>query len=244
MSETFIITRPEEDAQHFMQAARAAGHAVIAAPLLSIHFRDDAEIPPLPWQAVAITSANGARAIARRKDRAQIVRARAVTVGPASAQAAREAGFADILRADGDVRTVIAAIRAHLNPRNGPILYASGAVTRGDLTRALGRDGFEVVRAVLYEAVAADALSPPARAALGGGERGTVALYSPRTAKIWARLVRAAGLRDAALRWRHACLSENVAGALRESLGGQVRVMVAPAPHEEAMLRMLNLGGE
>ncbi len=68
-------------------------------PLLSVRFHDG---PPLALdgaQAILATSANGVRALARRS------RARDLpvfAVGPQTAEAAREAGFANVKSADGD----------------------------------------------------------------------------------------------------------------------------------------------
>lgn len=239
--EPFIVTRPAVDAARFLQAARNAGRRVLSMPVIDIHFLDDAPVASCSWQAVAITSANGARAIARRTDRAHLVQAKAVCVGPASTQAALEAGFLHVLQAArGDVEGVIETVRTHLRPQNGPILYASGAITRGALEKRLAAEGFEVVRQVLYEARPAERLTAETQAALRK-ERGTVALYSPRSAKIWARLTHEAGLAEQAGKWRYACLSANVAAALREALPAAHAVAVAPRPQEEALLRMLRL---
>ncbi len=238
---TFVITRPETDSARFVAAVRDAGHVVLSSPLLSIRFRDDAGIPPRDWQAVAITSANGARAVARHPMRERIVRAKAVTVGPASTSAAREAGFSDILQARGDVEAVIRLIRERLDPAAGPVLYASGAVTRGDLEGELSASGFEVVRVVLYEAVRARALSEEVRAFLSSGGRATVALYSPRSARIWASLAGSAGLGEAAARQDYGCLSRNVERALREELEVAGAVTVPDRPDETAFLKALGL---
>ena len=238
---TFIITRPASDSARFMEAVRKAGHAVLSSPLLSIRFREDADMPDRDWQAVAVTSANGARAIARHPMRERIVRAKAVTVGPASTKAARAAGFSDILQAQGDVEAVIRLIRERLDPDAGPILYASGAVTRGDLEGELSTSGFEVLRAVLYEAVKVPLLSGEVRDFLASGRRGTVALYSPRSAKIWAALAREAGLEAEAARQDYGCLSRNVERSLRGELAVSGRVTVPQRPDEAAFLEALGL---
>ena len=240
---TFIITRPVEDAGRFSAAARAAGARVIAMPVIDIHFREQVQIPDVRWQAVAITSANGARAIGRlpAAQRQAITAAQAVTVGPASSAAARMAGFARILQAAGDVAALIETVRQRLRPQDGPILYASGAITRGDLQRHLNAAGFDVHRAVLYEARPAGMLNEAARKALLNDAPGTVALYSPRSASIWAQLVQQAGLAAQAARWRHACLSSNVAHALRRHLPGCEQALTAAEPREEALLAMLGL---
>ncbi len=238
---TFIITRPVSDSARFAEVVRKAGHVVLSSPLLSIRFCEDADIPDRDWQAVAVTSANGARAVACHPMRERIVRAKAVTVGPASTKAARAAGFSDILQAQGDVEAVIWLIREQLDPAAGPILYASGAVTRGDLEGELSASGFEVVRAVLYEAVRAEQLSREVRDFLASGDRSTVALYSPRSAKIWAALARAAGLEAEAARQDYGCLSRNVERALRGELDVTGRVTVPQRPDEAAFLETLGL---
>ena len=98
------------------------------------------------------------------------------------------------------------------------------------------------MRHVLYEARPAEELGAEAETALRTGPAGTVVLYSPRSAEIWARLVRGAGLAEAAARWRHACLSANVAVALRRALPQATEVVISPRPEEGALLRMLGLG--
>ena len=239
---TFIITRPEEDAARFSEAVRRAGHALLSAPLLRIVFDAQAEIPDQAWQAVAITSANGARAIARHPARAHLITAKAVTVGPASTAAAQAAGFTNILQAErGDVHGVIDVIRSRLDPAAGPVLYASGRVTRGALEEKLAQDGFTVVRVVLYDARPAEALPEETAAFLRRGGEATVALYSPRSAKIWAGLCQKAGLAAPARRLDYACLSANVARALKEALNPEREPLIAPKPEEGALLALLGL---
>ncbi len=240
MTRTFIITRPVADSARFIAAARAGGHEVLHCALLDIRFEPHAAIAERPWRAVAITSANGARAIARHRARERLVRATAFTVGPASSAAAAEAGFSDIVQAGGDVHALIAEVRARLDPRQGPILYASGAVTRGDLEGELSAAGFDVERVVLYEAVRAQALCGAVRAWLAAGGHATVALYSPRSARIWSALIEAAGLYRAGEAQAYACLSQNVARALRETFP-EADVSVPGRPDEAALLEMLGL---
>jgi uroporphyrinogen-III synthase len=239
---TVIVTRPEEDAAAFVRDLETRGCRVLSAPLLGIRFLEDAEIPPLAYQAVAITSANGARALARLPEMAGLRKAVAVVVGPASEAAARAAGFSRVLRAArGDVTGVIDAIRAHLDPSAGAVLYASGAVTRGDLQAELERDGFAVHRAVLYEAVPATSLPAPVAAHLRAGEPAWVTLFSPRTARIWTEVVATEGLREAAAALDHACLSENVRKALLAGLAVTGRITVAERPDRRALLAAMGL---
>jgi uroporphyrinogen-III synthase len=196
-------------------------------------------VPERDYQAILITSANGARALEGRAELARLREATAIVVGPASAEAAARAGFERIEQADGDVHALVRSVLALLRPGDGPLLYVSGAVTAGDLAATLQASGFEVDRVVAYEARPAEALPGPCAAAIAAGDADGVVLYSPRSARIWAKLVAEAGLAAAAMRMVHYCLSENVAGALREGLGDGVAVQVARRPNESALLELI-----
>ena len=224
------VTRPEEDAGALRQKLEAMGHAVVMAPLMTIRPRAGTEIPKLPWQAIAVTSANGIRALPAGHG---LDTFRVLTVGPQSLKAATAAG----LKAEahgGDVNGLAAFIRAALDPKAGPILYLSGAETAGDLEGQLTAAGFACHRAVLYDAVPAESLGEAATA-LGQGALDAVLLYSPRTARIWLGLAKAQGLEAQAAKLRNFCLSRNVASVLPEAWDRRV----PDTPDEQAMLALL-----
>jgi len=235
-----IVTRPLEDARPLGRRLAAAGHEVVVAPLLNIRRVGGLTIPEREYQAVLITSANGARALAGRAGFEHLTRATALVVGPASAEAAKLAGFARVEQADGDVAALARSAIANFRPVDGPLLYVSGAVTAGELAPALETAGFAVDRLIAYEARPADALPDACAAALRAGSAEGVLLFSPRSAGIWSSLVAAADLAPAALRLVHYCLSENVAESLRNGLGADVMVQVAPRRNEAALLKLLS----
>ena len=238
-----IVTRPREDARALGRRLTTAGHSVIAAPLLSIRRIAEAPIPERPYQAVLITSANGARAIAGRRELERLKAATAFVVGPSSAAAAAKAGFARIEIAGGDVAALARRAVQLLRPDDGPLLYVSGAVTAGELAATLAASGFEVDRVIAYVASPAEALPKRCATALAAGKIDGVILFSPRTARIWATLVTAAGLAPTAARLVHYCLSQNVAAMVRNTLGAGVTVEVARRPDEAALLEMLPTPG-
>jgi uroporphyrinogen-III synthase len=224
------VTRPGEDAGPLKARLEAMGHQVVMVPLMTIRPRAGVVIPGNPWQAVAVTSANGIRALPEGH---ALDKFRALTVGPQSLNAALARG----LKAEahgGDVNGLAAFIRSALDPGAGPILYLSGAETAGDLEGQLRDAGFECHRAVLYDAVPAESLGE-AETALRNGEVDAVLLYSPRTARIWLRLVEAAGLLPRAELVRNFCLSRNVASVLPEGWA----ISVPETPDEQAMLALL-----
>lgn len=228
------VTRPEEDAGPLTATLTAMGHEVVMAPLLTIRPRDGVAIPDLPWQAVAVTSANGIRALPAGH---KLTSFRILTVGPQSLKAARAAGFTAEAHG-GDVNGLAAFILDALDPKAGPILYLSGAETAGDLAAQLTSAGFDCRRVVLYDAAPATGLGA-AEEALRAGRLDAVLLYSPRSAKIWRGLVERAGLDARAARVRHLCLSRNVAAALPEGWPSAI----SASPDEAAILELLEQTG-
>lgn len=232
-----LVTRPEEDSAPLADALAALGHEAVMAPLLTIRFLDDASLPEGAWQAILVTSANGARALGRRRDAQSLLQLPVFAVGAASADAARAAGFVHVEAAGGDVETLAEHVAEVLVPEKGPLLHVAGSVVAGDLTALLGAKGFQVVRAVLYEASIAQTLPDAARKALEGGKLDGVILYSPRTARGFAALVTAAGLEACVKGLAAYCLSPAVAAAL-ESLP-DLTVKIARRPDQAGLLSIL-----
>ena len=112
----------------------------------------------------------------------------------------------------GDVAGLGEAVTRHCDPKNGPVLYLSGSETAGDLKATLEGRGFRVDRVMFYDAVPAEALAPEAIAAIKQGTADGVLLYSPRTARIWAKLLMQAGILAEGSRLNHFCLSPECRG--------------------------------
>jgi uroporphyrinogen-III synthase len=231
-----LLTRPEPDAARTAAALRAAGHDVLAAPLLRIE-PVAADLGAGPWQAVLITSANAARATAVHPRHAELVAYPVLAVGRRSAQAAREAGFTEVTSADGDVSALAQMAVARYAPGGGRLLYLAGEERVGDLAAALAPHGLDVRRIVIYRAVAAERLPADVRAALAARAVDGVLHYSPRSAAAFLDCARRAGLAEAALAATHYCLSAAVAAPLVAA--GSTSARVALAPDEPAMLRLV-----
>ena len=110
----------------------------------------------------------------------------------------------------------------------------AGRVSTGDLAPRLRAAGFDAVRVPLYDAVASCALSAPACQALESRALAGAAFYSPRTARLFAKLARESGLDSTARALTAFCLSQAVAEAAA-SLPWQ-RVSVAAAPRQNALV--------
>jgi uroporphyrinogen-III synthase len=229
-----LITRPRDEAQGVARELAVRGIDSAVEPLLVIVLRPAAALRLDHVQAVLLTSANGARALARTTDRRDVA---ILAVGAATARAARAEGFARVESAEGSVATLADAARARLNPVGDPLLHISGADVAGDLAGDLARAGFAVERQVLYDAVAAPALSAETADGLRQGLFDAVLLFSPRTATTFVSLLRQAGMEQAAARMEALCLSPAVAAAARGLPWRRVRV--AGRPSQEALLRLI-----
>jgi uroporphyrinogen-III synthase len=229
-----LVTRPAEDAAGLIALLAGKGHEVTGAPIMEIRLIADAALDLSGVEAVLITSRNGLRALAAATPRRDLP---LLAVGPASAAAAREAGFAEVLSAEGDVAALAALVAARLKPAHGTLLHVAGTVTAGDLAGPLSARGFPLRRAVLYEAAAAARLPGPARDFLTANRPGGVLLYSPRSAALFRRLVTEAGLAPALGSLTAFCLSEAVAAEARALPFGAVAV--APRPEQDSVLALI-----
>lgn len=207
-----LITRPRIDAEPL--AATLADHGIdsLIEPLMQaeliLQAKDDLAAALSVAQALVATSANGVRAFAAMEPRRDVA---VCAVGDATAAAARSAGFQLVEAAGGDVDQLAAMIIARRDPNRGPLLHIAGTISAGDLAGALAGAGFDYRRIVLYRMAPAPALSAAVRQALARRTLSGVALYSPRTARIFADLITAAAATQACRDLRAYCLSANVA---------------------------------
>jgi uroporphyrinogen-III synthase len=232
-----LLTRPEAEAQRTATALRARGHEVIIAPLLRIEIMPDAELGDGPWAAILVTSANAVRAIAGHRRRGALLGVPAFTVGRHSARDMRDAGFTDVVSANGNVNDLANLVAMRLKPATAPLLYLAGEQRSGDLAGLLrGRD-FAVQTVLVYRAVAAETLPRHAGDALAAGID-AVLHFSRRSAEAYVSVARKAGMLDDALaKPVHFCLSGRIAEPLAGA--GATRIRSAARPEEAALIDLL-----
>ena len=237
-----LVTRPMEDAAPLARALSAAGFAAVLEPLLRIRNLEGARPDLSGLQALAFTSANGVRALAHCAPDAKDKGLAIFAVGPATAEAARAAGFANVSSADGEVARLARLIIEACPPAAGAVLHVAGSDRAGDLMGALKDAGLDARRAVLYEAVAAEALSESLRRVIEAKGIGAVLIFSPRTAALFVNLMTDAGLAPLAGEMCLVALSPAVAEAAAALPWGAVEV--AGAPVQEALLAALGRAAE
>lgn len=232
-----LVLRPERAGVRTAEALRGLGHEPILAPVLAIEDLDSA-IPDIAYDAVLATSANGLRKLARRPEIASLSRLPLIAVGDRTAEAGREAGFADVHVAEGDGRALVAEAKVRF-AAPARFLHAAGADRAFDIAGALNAEGYDVTVVELYRASAATSLPEPARAALASGEIDVVLHHSGRIAENFLRLSVEAGLGDAARAVAHVALAGRIASALKDF--GCLRVATAARPDEASLFEAMAL---
>ena len=231
-----LLTRPRPDSETLAALLRDRGVESLIEPVIDSHPVDDAQLPNLDkMQALLLTSANGVRALAQLLGPPPEARHIALlAVGAASAGAARQLGFQNVVSAGGNVDSLVALARARLNPARGPLLHVAGTKVAGDLAAMLESHGFYVQRERIYEARARAPLSPEAQYALTDSQIDMVLFFSPRSARTFAKLSCAAAVDSARAQVTAICLSAAVA----EAASGVTwrRVRTAREPEQAALL--------
>lgn len=230
-----LVTRPEPDGARTAAVLRGRGHDVLLAPLLRIETIADVDLGTGPWAAILITSANGARAAAAHAGRSELLRLAVLAVGRASADAAREAGFADVVSADGDGRDLIRSVAARFVGQAMPLLYLAGEDRARNLTGELSAFGISVRTVAVYRAVKAGGFPDEARTALQAGRVDAVVHFSQRSAEAY--LECGHKILKLALAPAHYCLSEQAAEPLRAA--GAADIRVAGRPDETALAGLI-----
>src|SRR5471030_779925 len=225
-----LITRPEREATALATALVQRGHAAVIAPLFTLQIlHPPADFPAAvaASQAVLLTSANGARALAEANDQ----RSKPVfAVGDTTAATAEGLGFTSVVSASGDAAALSALVREKLDPAKGPLVHVCGLDVAGDLAP----EGFEVRRFALYEAREAASLPASAEAALQARALDAATFFSPRASAVFARLADKAGLGDACRAVTAVAISPAAAEPLKDLPFQNVRI--AARPTRQAML--------
>ncbi|MEY9364484.1 uroporphyrinogen-III synthase [Bradyrhizobium yuanmingense] len=238
---SILVTRPHPDNAATADNLRTRGHTVLLAPALKLEpvaFQGESEVS---YDAVLVTSANAIRAIAPQLPDLGLLQLPLFAVGEHTAAAAREAGFAEVIVAGGDAASlrdkVMQSARDKELKKNSTLLYLAGVDLSRDLGGELGAEGFHVVTQTTYRMAPVKHL--PREVCEGFAAHGIEAVlhYSRRSARAFLDAARDEGVEISALAIPHCCLSETVAGVLRDA--GASQVLVAATPDETALFDTL-----
>lgn len=238
---SILVTRPHPDNEATSENLRARGHVVLLAPVLKfepVAFHGESETS---YSAVIVTSANAIRAVAPQLQDLGLLELPLFAVGEHTAAAARDAGFAEVIVAGGDGAAlrdkVMQSARDKRLKKKGTLLYLAGADLSRDLGGELSAEGFNVVTHTTYRMAPVKLLPRDVCERFAAHGIRAVLHYSRRSARAFLEAARGEGVEISALAIPQCCLSEAVAGVLREA--GASQVLVAATPDENALFDTL-----
>jgi len=236
-----LVTRPHPDNEATAANLRARGHDVLLAPVLKfepVGFHDDSETR---YNGIIVTSANAIRGVVPQLQEPRLLKLPLFAVGEHTAAAARDAGFSMVFVAGGDAAAlrdrVLQAARDKVLKKKGTLLYLAGADLSRDLAGELGEAGFNVVTQTTYRMTPVKHLPNDVSAGFAAHGIEAVLHYSRRSARAFLEAARSEGVEISALAIPQCCLSESVAGVLREA--GAPQVAVAASADENALFSTL-----
>lgn len=233
-----LVTRPEPDALKLRAVLEDHGHEATVEPLLHVSYTDPDPFDLEGVQALAATSRYALRALKSHPLRGGARKLPLFAVGRATAAEARTLGFEVVVTGAGTAHELVAHIVSVADPAAGLVLHLAGDTLSGDLKGELEAHGFRVAQPVVYRMEAAEALSDDTLEQLALGEIEGVILMSPRTATIYASLIRKHGLVSAAQGLMHFCLSEAIVRRLAPL--GAISTAIADAPRLEEVLALID----
>ncbi len=232
-----LVTRPEPDATVLANQLEALGHSAPKLPLMEVVFTPPEPLPLAQAQALIATSRNGLRALAAHPSFQEAQGLPIVCVGTATAGLARQMGFKTVLIGDQTAQSLPNLIARCFAPTKGPLIHLAGRHLARDTGAELARLNFEIHQPVMYESRALQAIPANMLAALKAKPPDAVMLLSPRTAKIFVKLIKKHDLGPMMTTMICFCLSPNVAKSLT---GLETTIKVSPTPRLEALIAMIN----
>lgn len=232
-----FVTRPEPGALHLKAKLEALGHSTFVEPLMKLDLEGFEPIDLEGVTALIATSQNALLALQRSPARAQARELTIFTVGAATAREARRVGFGRVIAGPGTAADLVPIIASTLDPADESLLHLAGEELAADLAGDLGALGFQVRSVPVYRMSALARLSESCREQIGDGSIEAVLLMSPRTAAIYAALLKRDRLQGSAKGLIHMCLSQAVARQLQPL--GEVPVQIADEPTLEELLALI-----
>ena len=209
MAKKTLIIRPQPDADRDVALLMRYGVSALASPSMErvhqIH-----ELPePVNFSGIILTSRNAVEAIIKlNKVNAFVSRWAKLpvfVVGSATAAAARDAGFSNIIKGTGGGAGLLTPISCYFAEKIGkqdsgkssntnlPLFWPSSVEISFDMVTALSTHGVAVQRLPVYQMIANDGLDSTIADKITQGAISAVVAMSPRSVQIFRRNLDAAG---------------------------------------------------
>jgi uroporphyrinogen-III synthase len=237
-----LIIRPELQAKQTAEKLTALGHEAVVFPL----FRPSHDLPHLldalksNYSALAITSAEAVRCLQELGPELQPYLSRTLfTVGKSTARMAREAGFTDVISANGhgnDLAGVVAGFAAGAM-ENKPILYLASARRSGLFEDTLNDNDVDCVTAEIYDMEPVTYTIEQQQALLVSRSIDAVFFFSRENAKAFFALDVFQQSKEALRKSLFFCLSRSIAEIVPEAFRNSA--VISLNPDEDELIDLL-----
>ncbi|MEM1088682.1 MAG: uroporphyrinogen-III synthase, partial [Pseudomonadota bacterium] len=228
-----LVIRSEPGASETIARLQAASYETIKSPVLAIASNPEVDIPDLSEiEALIFTSANGVRAFAQRTESRDHT---AWCVGPATAAAAREAGFKRVEQSSGNATDLADYIINRTPPTGKPMLHIANAEAKGHLRKRLTNAGFTIVFCPLYRMTRAIHLSDTALETLISQAPTLVLIHSEKGALAFSELISSLTPQN--------CTGVAISHQAAEPLSGSAlkQINIADRPDEDSLMETLQM---
>ena len=200
MSKTILIIRPQPDANRDVALLQRYGVRALASPSMT-SIQLPYELPDARgFSGIIMTSRNAVDVIATARRASGWAKMTAFVVGAASAAAARNAGFSNVIIGTGGGAGLLPSIRDYVTDRickhdivNLPLFWPSADEISFDMVTALAGHEIVVKRARVYQMIPKDEIDVAISDKISAGAIAAVVAMSPRSIRIFLKNLDAAG---------------------------------------------------
>ena len=200
MPKMILIIRPQPYANRDVALLKRYGVPALASPSMK-GMQLHCKLPNYKgFSGIIMTSRNAVEAFVTSGHIAAWAKMPVFVVGAASAAAARDAGFLDIIIGTGGGAGLMSSIRRHISNRIGmqgidnlPLFWPSAEEISFDMVAALAAHEIAVQRLRVYQMVANDELDSVTREKIDKEEVAAVVAMSSRSILIFQKNLNAAG---------------------------------------------------
>lgn len=239
-----VVTRPKRSGEKTAALLEGMGHTPVLLPLSIPHHDPAVALAGLSAKpaALAVTSAEAIHGLELLGEAlAPFFYVPVFAVGEATSIAAKNAGFKDILVADGDGEKLVALIekkRGMFANKSRPLLYLAGLPRSPALETGLSRSSIPFQTLECYRMQPVQWTEDELDAHFLTGPVDIVLFYSGEAVRIFFKAVSAVKYGHLLHRTRFICISQKVAALVPSPF--RANTSASAAPNEMAMLALLD----
>ena len=239
-----LVTRPAPDNETTARSLAARGFSALLSPTLRFEVMPFYDDHGAAYDGVILTSANAVRALEDHEFKKRLADLPSFAVGEHTAEAARLAGFKNIISAKGDAGALRDAVMKSAArktiKKDATLCYLAGADLARNLAAELGERGFTIITHTAYRMIPVLSFPEKVTEAFRTGGVEAVLHFSRRSARAFLDASRAGGVEISALALPQYCISDAVGMVVRDA--GAMQVAIAREPNENALLDALAKG--